>query len=159
MTEKYTITQLCCDNAEQYVRHIAELEQLCFGKRAWTESQLKEEIANTFAVIFAYNLGTELAGYASARSVADELQISNIAVFPMYRKHGIATALLNELLSFGKACGNTVAELEVAVDNLAAQQLYSKFGFVKAGVRRNFYPDDGRGSCKDALTMICQLGQ
>lgn len=157
MKQTTNIVKLSTDNCDGYLSSIAQLEQLCFGRRAWTQIQLRQEIANTFAIVFAYNLGTELAGYISARSVADELQISNIAVFPQYRKQGIAWALLDMMKESARTLGNTVIELEVAVDNVAAINLYTKYGFVAAGTRRNFYPDDGRGGNRDAITMLYKL--
>ena len=39
--------------------------------------------------------------------------------------------------------------LEVRMSNVGAQQLYHKFGFVSAGVRRNYYSETG----EDALIM------
>jgi ribosomal-protein-alanine N-acetyltransferase len=39
--------------------------------------------------------------------------------------------------------------LEVRMGNEAAQRLYRNFGFVSAGVRRNYYPETG----EDALIM------
>ena len=42
-----------------------------------------------------------------------------------------------------------VVTLEVRVSNYAAQKLYSKFGFNKEGIRKNYYLDDR----EDALIM------
>ena len=57
--------------------------------------------------------------------------------------------LLAHLAREGTRRRCTAMTLEVRMGNLAAQDLYRKFGFVSAGVRRNYYPETG----EDALIM------
>ena len=46
-----------------------------------------------------------------------------------------------------RGCRNLT--LEVRVTNHGAQELYRRFGFVPAGIRRGYYPENG----EDALVM------
>ena len=72
--------------------------------------------------------------------ICGEGDISNVAVLEAYRNRHIATELLREMLRFGTGQMGLVAyTLEVRQQNLAAQGLYKKLGFVSEGVRPNFY--------------------
>jgi len=71
--------------------------------------------------------------------VLDELHINNIAVLPDVRRAGVATALLDHVLTYGAALGARRATLEVRRSNESARLLYERFGFTVAGVRRAYY--------------------
>ena len=72
----------------------------------------------------------------------------NVAVDPDVRRTGVATALLSALL---ERVGDPRARytLEVRQSNAAAIELYQRFGFRTAGLRRRYYQDNG----EDALIM------
>jgi [ribosomal protein S18]-alanine N-acetyltransferase len=83
----------------------------------------------------------KVTGYGGLMFAADEAHVTNIAIAPALRRQGLGSFLLAEL-----ACESTRRQcaamtLEVRMGNLAAQNLYRKFGFVVAGVRRNYYPE------------------
>ena len=71
--------------------------------------------------------------------VADEGYITNVAVFPAYRRRGVAAQLIQVFINFAK--GNRLAflTLEVRPGNAAAIALYQGFGFQEAGRRKNYY--------------------
>ena len=72
----------------------------------------------------------------------------NVAVDPDVRRTGVATALLEALL---RRVGDAEARftLEVRRSNAGAIELYERFGFRSAGVRRRYYQDNG----EDAVIM------
>jgi len=77
-----------------------------------------------------------VAGFVVSRAVADrEREILNIAVRPDLRRAGIATQLLQAEL----ARGARVHFLEVRESNIAARQLYERFGFETIGSRPAYY--------------------
>jgi len=90
-----------------------------------------------------------LAGYLMAWLDAGEGHIGNLAVVPDLRRHGIATALLDDLFDGARAKGTPSLTLEVRVSNDAAQALYQAHGFRLAGLRRGYYRDTG----EDALIL------
>lgn len=81
--------------------------------------------------------------------IAGEGDITNIAVTPKYRKHGIASNLLIKLFEVCKTfnCGDIT--LEVRASNIPAQNLYKKFNFKEEGMRKGYYSDNG----EDAIIM------
>ncbi|RCK76761.1 MAG: Ribosomal-protein-S18p-alanine acetyltransferase [Anaerolineae bacterium] len=81
--------------------------------------------------------------------VVDEAHIATLAVHPDYRRRGIATQLLQTALQECARLGMRTATLEVRAGNLAAQNLYRRFGFEVVGRRRAYYQDNH----EDALIM------
>ena len=76
---------------------------------------------------------------ALAKILLDEGFITNVVVHPAYRRPGIATALLAELETYGKAHDLTRITLEVRASNQKAIALYEQMGYEKEGVRPGFY--------------------
>ncbi|HEY4707910.1 MAG TPA: ribosomal protein S18-alanine N-acetyltransferase, partial [Thermodesulfobacteriota bacterium] len=83
--------------------------------------------------------------------VHGEAHILNIAVDPKFRGRGLATRLLSMMLQIMKRKMVYEIFLEVRVSNDAARELYRKFGFREAFIRKNYYGDE------DAIVMILDL--
>lgn len=81
--------------------------------------------------------------------IMDEAHIATIATHPDFRQRGIARRLLAESLRHSQQRQATSATLEVRASNLAAQELYARFGFEVVGRRRRYYRDNQ----EDALLM------
>ncbi len=79
------------------------------------------------------------AGYAGMIAVLDEGQICNVAVMPAFRRMGIGSALMQAQRAFAENHALSVMMLEVRAGNAAAQALYEKEGWVRVGVRKNYY--------------------
>ena len=95
-------------------------------------------------------------GMILCRLAAGEMEVLTIGVARALRRRGAAKALMTAALG---AAGGAAAEsvfLEVAVDNLAALNLYEGLGFARAGVRRGYY-DRGAAGRVDALVMRLDL--
>jgi ribosomal protein S18 acetylase RimI-like enzyme len=52
-----------------------------------------------------------------------------VEVAPAHRRHGLATAIVAELLDWGASLGATTAWLHVEVDNAPGLALYEGLGF------------------------------
>ena len=73
----------------------------------------------------------------------------NVAVAPGYRRHGIASRLLDELFRVTEGDQRRGYTLEVRVSNAHAISLYERLGFRARGIRRGYYTDNR----EDALIM------
>ncbi|NOY77498.1 MAG: ribosomal protein S18-alanine N-acetyltransferase [Calditrichaeota bacterium] len=136
------------------IETVTELELLCF-KDAWSEKHFRHEVENSrVSVPIVAEIKGEMVGYMISWFVEDEIHIANIAVSPLYRKRGIGECLLRTILEEGQKRGRVFAYLEVRVSNVAAIQLYKKFGFTAAGIRSRYYQNG-----EDALLMEKYLGQ
>ena len=123
-----------------HLEELEKLERLCFS-RPWSRKMLAEELENQCAAfLVAQDSATgQVAGYAGLLVMADEGYITNVAVFPSYRRRGVAAKLISVFENFAR--GNKLAflTLEVRPSNAAAIALYKGFGFEEVGRRKNYY--------------------
>lgn len=117
------------------------MEKLCFTL-PWPRGAFEGELTqNGMARYLVAEIDGQIAGYAGIWLIFDEGHITNIAVHPDFQRHGVASALLQRVLSNAKACGIESCTLEVRRSNLPAQKLYEKYGFLPEGVRKGYYTD------------------
>jgi ribosomal-protein-alanine N-acetyltransferase len=135
-----------------HIRKIMPIEQQVYP-RPWTAQVFVEELEQARVGKRHYLVGTigdELVGYGGLLYVENDAHVTNIAVDPMWRSRGIATELLLDLAWEANRRGCEAMTLEVRHTNVAAQQLYRRFGFVPAGVRKKYYENRD-----DAIVMWC----
>ena len=114
------------------------IETECFS-HPWSKQSLEEELNNETSLFLVAKEENEVIGYIGMSIVIDEGYIFNVAVRENYRNKGVATSLINELVTYGKKNNFSFITLEVRESNLPAISLYSKFGFIKAGGRKDYY--------------------
>lgn len=131
---------------------VAEMEVAIFGPEAWSESLLWTELSagHDYRAVFE---GERILGYAGTALSDNEMWLNNIAVAADARRRGVARMLMDDLIARAKAHGAKALYLEVAVDNVPAQRLYDRYGFVGLGVRKNYYQHTGT----DAAVMRMEL--
>ena len=103
----------------------------------------------------------EIAGTCGIAPIAEYLKTKHrghfgISVKQKYWGLGIGSLLIREILSFAKENGFDQIELGVYADNLRAQKLYERFGFVEWGRLPNAYKLKD-GSYRDEINMILNL--
>ncbi|HJU47988.1 MAG TPA: ribosomal protein S18-alanine N-acetyltransferase [Gaiellaceae bacterium] len=116
----------------------------------WSRSMFATELAKPSSVALGAvdGLGT-LLGYVIVSRYVDAWHVMNVAVDPVHRRRGIATALLAQVLEATAEDPRRGYTLEVRVSNAGAIKLYRRFGFRKKGVRRGYYTDNR----EDAVIM------
>lgn len=128
---------------------IARLEQECFSM-PWSRDMLAEELYNDCAAyLVAEDEEEHVLGYAGLQVILDEGYITNVAVWPEYRREHIASQILDVFFNFARAHDLRFITLEVRPGNTAAIALYQKFGFAEMGRRKNYYQKPK----EDALIM------
>lgn len=123
-----------------HLEELEKLERICFS-RPWSRKMLAEELENQCAAFLVAedSVSGRVLGYAGLMVVADEGYITNVAVFPEYRRQGIAAQILQVFLQFAAANHLAFLTLEVRPSNAAAIALYQGFGFEEVGRRKNYY--------------------
>jgi ribosomal-protein-alanine N-acetyltransferase len=133
----------------RHVRAVLRIEQQVYP-RPWSHSLFLSELAlRSTRSYFVARVGRDVVGYAGLMMSAEDGHITTIAVDPRWQRHKIATRLLTVLAREGLIRGAQNLTLEVRLSNLAAQQLYRRFGFAPVGVRKNYYQETN----EDALVM------
>lgn len=131
---------------------VAALERACFS-HPWSEQSLSASLHNGRSVFLTAHGAGELLGYLGMEYVLGEGSVTNVAVFPPYRRQGVADALLGRLLQTARAMGLQTITLEVRAGNAAAIALYHKWGFLPVGRRKNYYT----APTEDAILMTVTL--
>ena len=133
---------------EDDINEILDISALSFSI-CWSKNSYLQELTNPVAKYLVAKIDNTVVGFVGTWIVLDESHITNIAVHPTYRKQGIASKLLEELLNYCKNQGCTAYTLEVRSSNIAAQSLYEKHGFKQNGIRKRYYEDNN----EDAILM------
>lgn len=106
---------------------------------AWSEASIRDSLANGNAVYAVAVYEKEVCGIGSMYCIAGEGQIMNIAVSEKYRRRGIAEKVMNFLNTEAVKRNCEIITLEVAEDNVSANSLYEKCGYIPVGRRKGFY--------------------
>lgn len=122
----------------QDVEAVTALEAAYFTQ-PWKRHDFEDILTNPDRFYFVAVEDNEVMGGCMLTDIVGEGDVSNVAVHEKYRRRGIAHALLEYMLQFGRKRGIRDFTLEVRQQNVAAQGLYEGLGFVSEGVRPNFY--------------------
>lgn len=96
-----------------------------------------------------------LVGYSVTSLALDEAHLLNLCIEPGAQGRGLGGFLLDYVLRETAAAGGRIIYLEVRPSNAAAVSLYERAGFIRIGVRRNYYrAQPGR---EDALVLARTL--
>lgn len=126
------------DASASHVEQLEKLEHACFSM-PWTRDFLISQLPDDRHVFIIAADGDRVLGYVGMSFVIDEGYISNVAVAPECRRHGIADALIAELLRRCAQLELSFVTLEVREGNAPAISLYEKHGFAPVGRRKNYY--------------------
>lgn len=128
---------------------LTQLESACFSS-SWTERQFTEAFNRTDFYAFGINLDGQLASYVSLSVMPPDAEIQNIATKVVFRRQGLAYALLKNILAKLPGWGVERLFLEVGQNNEAANALYFSLGFKCLGRRIQYY----QATSEDALLMV-----
>jgi ribosomal-protein-alanine N-acetyltransferase len=114
----------------------------------WSLAMFVLELSKPSGICLAATRGGRLVGYMVCSRYEALWHLMNVAVDPDERRRGVATALLHRLF---ETVGDEDAQytLEVRQSNHGAIELYERYGFRSAGLRRRYYQDNG----EDAVVM------
>lgn len=133
---------------ESDLAELFEIERLCFGPDAWSETLVRAELDAPARSVLVMRGDGGLIGYASVMVAGDLADLQRIAVRPGQRKRGYGRRLLAEAMRTATTGGAERILLEVAADNDAARGLYRSAGFGHIDRRAGYYAPD-----RDALVL------
>ena len=133
----------------RHLRGVLRIETQVYP-RPWSLGLFLSEIAlRTSRIYVVARVGSTVVGYAGVMLTGSDGHITTIAVDPAWHRRGIGSRLLVAVSRAGIDRGCTALTLEVRVSNQAAQEMYRRFGYGPAGVRKNYYTETN----EDALVM------
>lgn len=138
-----------CNLTLNDIDDVMVVEKLSFSI-PWSKQAFIEEVTNNkFARYIIAKLDGKTVGYAGLWKVLNEGHITNVAVHPEYRRSGVGFMLVKGLIELSIKENIDKLTLEVRRSNIAAQNLYAKFGFKVEGFRKEYYADNK----EDAIIM------
>jgi ribosomal-protein-alanine N-acetyltransferase len=133
----------------RHLRSVLRIEALVYP-RPWSLSLFMSELAlRSTRAYWVARVDGAVVGYCGLMVTGEDGHVTTLAVDPAMHRRGIGSRLLLALAGEAIRRGATGLTLEVRMGNQAAQELYRKFGFRPAGVRRNYYVETN----EDALVM------
>lgn len=140
---------------------LAALQQTAFASaegaerwaRAWSDAEMAALLAlpTTFGRLAA--IGDIPAGFVLAQAAGGDAEILTLAVLPERRRAGHGSRLIAAAAADGRRRGADRLLLEVASCNTAALAFYGRLGFVRIGMRRNYY---GEGPMADSAFVLAR---
>ena len=148
-TERAALEVSILGMRRRHLRSVLRIETSVYP-RPWSlglfNSELSMKGSRSYRVA---KVGPAVVGYAGLMHVAGEAHVTTLAVDPSWHRCQIGTRLLLALAHTARGWGCTGMTLEVRMGNAPAQELYRRFGFAPAGVRKGYYAETG----EDALVM------
>lgn len=128
---------------------MASLDIICFSDPWSVDSFIQELAENKVAHYIVSEVEGKVIGYVGVWIIAGEGHITNVAVHPKYRRNKIGEKMILNMLKLSEESNVTIHSLEVRKSNSAAIKLYKKMNFFEAGLRKNYYANNG----EDAIIM------
>ena len=133
----------------RHLRSVLRIESQVYA-RPWSLSLFVSELAlRTSRAYYVARINGVLCGYAGLMVTEDDGHVTTLAVDPVWHRNKIGTRLLLTLAREAIRRGACNLTLEVRVTNHGAQEMYRRFGFRPAGIRKNYYVETN----EDALVM------
>lgn len=138
---------------------LSDLDQICeieieAFSHPWSKDDFEIELqSNPYALYFVLIEEELIKAYIGIWLIYEKAQITTIAVRKDFRTQGLSKILMKFLDAV--CIENNVEEisLEVRVSNEKAINLYHRFGFIKKGIRKDYYQDNH----EDAYLMVKEV--
>lgn len=107
-----------------------------------------EPIITDFTKIYVYEIDKEIVAFIIFSIMYEKCEIIDIFVLDNYRRKGLASILINEIL---KDYDIENITLEVSKENINAIYLYRKLGFKEVAIRKKYYENN------DGILMLKEV--
>lgn len=128
---------------------LSALDKKYIGADGWSAESFRSEVRKDNGIVLCFTDGSNIIALLSGYSAEGEGDITSVAVEGNFRRMGLAQRLIAE---FEKILPENTENifLEVRESNSPAINLYTKCGFEKLSLRKNFYSNPR----ENAVVMI-----
>lgn len=150
MLQRYSIDRL----SERELDRILEIEASSFGKEAYERKLFAEYLHKCGDLFLGAWKGRKLCGYMLTHKRVDgsRAELVSVAVDPIYRGKGVASALMNSTLRRLRRRRTRRFGLMVKLTNVEGRGFYEKYGFRKVRLVHGYYEDG-----QDGILMVKTL--
>lgn len=125
---------------KEVVENCKEIELANTFPQYFKENSVKKQlIDNEFTQIYTYFTNNIICAFIQFDIMYERAELVQIEVLREFRRKNIGTELLELMLEICKSKNVKSITLEVRKNNLAAINLYKKFGFTPISVRKKYY--------------------
>jgi [ribosomal protein S18]-alanine N-acetyltransferase len=126
-----------------HLNRLCEIENVCFKAEAFTKQQIASLLTDYNSMALVAKENNDIVGFIIGSIYFERNSLTGhiltIDVLPLHWQKGVGTLLLREIEELFKAKNAKACRLEVREDNLAAINLYEKFGYTVIGKLKNYY--------------------
>lgn len=133
---------------------VLAVEQVAY-EFPWTHGNFLDSLRAGHSAWTMRDCGGGLIAYAVLMLVLDEAHLLNLTVASACQRFGFGWRMLEAMAENARSYGARTMLLEVRPTNLGAQKMYERYGFVRIGTRRGYYP--ARAGREDAIVMRVPL--
>ena len=131
------------------ISDVLRIERASFSTTWPSDAFFNELTTNKLAHYFVGRIDGKVVAYGGIWVIFEDSHVTTIAVDPAYRGKKYGEVMLLKLIDEAIARGAAWMTLEVRESNVAAQQLYRKYGFTTVTTRKGYYSDNN----ENALVM------
>lgn len=136
----------------RHLKAVLAIDALVYP-RPWSKRVFLTEMARPETRHHVVALSDDVVvGHGGLLFAGTDAHVTTVAVDPAHHRSGVARFIMVGLATEAVDRGCVAMTLEVRSSNGPALALYRAFGFIPAGLRRAYYPDDGDGA-EDAIVM------
>ncbi|MEC5216222.1 ribosomal-protein-alanine N-acetyltransferase [Actimicrobium sp. GrIS 1.19] len=122
----------------------------------WTRGNFLDSLKSGYQTWVLRDADGALLGYFLLMLSVDEAHLLNISVRGDLHGHGLGRYLLAKVIDVANENILSSVLLEVRPTNRRALAVYERFGFIRIGVRKKYYPA-AAGQREDAIVMRFSL--
>lgn len=118
----------------------------------WTRGNFLDSLDSGYETWVLRDSSHKLVGYFLMMPVVDEAHLLNITVHADLHGQGIGRLMLDQVVKLARQKGLASILLEVRPSNHRALTIYTRYGYQRIGVRKNYYPAP-HNTREDAIVM------
>ena len=122
----------------------------------WSRGNFADALKSGYQTWVLRDITGTMLGYFLLMLAVDEAHLLNISVRGDLHGRGIGRYLLGKIVDLAEDNIMSSVLLEVRPSNRRALAVYQRYGFVRIGRRKNYYPDVN-GQREDAIVMRLSL--